>query len=432
MTHGRPLVIAVRDHRGGVAPLAKALADAGHIIVQAPTPAEALLIDLDAPLPQYRVMIDMYRALGAAILIYPHGGGSMVTVYDGLYEPDPTITANLVHAPGLAESLRRVQYPAPVRTIGWTLCEQRPFRPVRDVRRVLLAPMHPCDGVLSDVFRERNADAFRQLLTGPWELTVRHMDGIEQNGLWPVDGVRFVTAHGRPAEEDIDAADVVVAAQGTFPHLSVALGAPTVLYTQLNAAMYGQPGEPPGRLLHPDRYRDYLRHPFDLEDGPIDEILHAAARDGESVATWRRRFVGAPFDPVAFARLVEGLVATPEGDVALDDLRSHVTVAFADELAERPELLAAYAADHGPDDDATLVVWGPGEPGEQLLATMQDALTRAGVADAVTPDVLLLTHGSFPAVESRLAEVAHAVLSDWPQAGALAALPLSRRLPIAA
>lgn len=432
MTPGRRLTVAARDHRGGALPLVRALADAGHELVNPPAPADVLLIDLDAPLPSHRHLIELYRALGAAILIYPHGGGSMVTVYDGLYEPDPAVTANLVHAAGIAESLRRVQYPAPVRTIGWTLCQERPFRPAQDVRRVLFAPMHPCAGVLSDVYRERNADVFRQLLGGPWQLTVRHMDSIEQNGLWPVDGVRFAAAHERPPEADIDAADVVVAAQGTFPHLSVARGAPTVLYTQLNPAMYGLPGEAPGRLLRADRYRDYLRHPFDVEDGPIAEILHAAARDSAAVATWRRRFIGAPFDPTAFARLVEGLIAAPEGDVVLDDLRSHVTVAFADELAERPELLAAYAADHGPEDDATLVVWGPGEPGEQLLATVQDALGRAGVAAAATPDVLLLTHGSLAAVESRLAAVADAVLSDWPQAGALASLPRTRPLPLAA
>ena len=62
MTPGRRLTVAARDHRGGALPLVRALADAGHQLVNPPAPADVLLIDLDAPLPSHRHLIELYRA----------------------------------------------------------------------------------------------------------------------------------------------------------------------------------------------------------------------------------------------------------------------------------------------------------------------------------------------------------------------------------
>jgi hypothetical protein len=98
-------------------------------------------------------------------------------------------------------------------------------------------------------------------------------------------------------------------------------------------------------------------------------------------------------------------------------------VAFADELLERPELLASYAERFGPDDDATLVVWGVGVEADVLLAMVQVAAEAAGVGDDRQPDILLLPLPGSPEVDRVLAERARAVLSEWPPVGRLGGLP---------
>ena len=67
-----------------------------------------------------------------------------------------------------------------------------------------------------------------RLLEGPWHLTVRHIGTLEQNGLWHADGVDYVQRRLQMSTAEIDAADVVVAGDGTFPTLAIARGVPTV------------------------------------------------------------------------------------------------------------------------------------------------------------------------------------------------------------
>ena len=134
-------MVHVKDHHRESARLVEALVRAGHILVPGP-PADLLLIDLDPPEFGYRQFIDRFADQGAKVLLYPHGAGPLL-VYDGLYEPYERVDGNLVIGPGQAELMRRMEYPHPTHAIGWTLCEQRPFRPAADVRNVLFAPTHP-------------------------------------------------------------------------------------------------------------------------------------------------------------------------------------------------------------------------------------------------------------------------------------------------
>ncbi len=420
----RPLTIAVKDHFGSAAALSRALAAAGHEVVSdGYSPADLLLIDLDPPKFGYREVIDRHRATGAKVLLYPHGAGPALE-YDGLYEPYEHVDGRLVIGPGYAEFLRRVEYPAPAPVIGWSLCAMAPFRAGQTVRRVLFAPTHPSGyGTLVDWHRDSNAETYRRLLEGPWELTVRHLGTLEQNGLWPADGVKLVQGSMDLGYGEIDATDVVVAGDGTFPHLSVARGVPTVVYAQGYPAMYGTPGEQPTSLLRPERYRDYLRYPFDAGDGPLDEILHAAARSEDPIAQWKRRFVGAPFDPDAFVSLIERTVLEDPVPPQIDATRAFTVVGFADEVLERPELLAAFAASFGPDDDASLILWGPGVDAPALLATVERAVAAAGLDESMLPDVLLLPLPGTPAVDACLAGRADALLSEWPAAGRVGELP---------
>lgn len=419
----RRLKISVRDHGRKSHAFVGALATAGHAF-QPKGEVDILLLDLDPPYLLHKRLLDTYSEMGAKIILYPHGGGGPQLSYEGLWEPDPRVFANLVTGPGHAEYLRRIGYPSQVHTIGWTYCDQKPFRPCDDVRTVVFAPWHPNgDGSMTDVQRNWNTEVFKQLLETPFEVAVRHIGTLEQNGLWEAEGVTYVNARQSPQNAEMDRADAVVAADGTFPTISVARGVPTVIYGQGVMAV-GFPGETP--KLAPDRpelYWDYAKYPHDVDnEGDLETIIREAART--EATEWRRRYVGEDFDALAFVRLVERIMSeAPDAPVHLDETRSHTTLAFADELIENPALLKAYCDTYGPGDDASLVLWAPGVPAEQLLAMAEAAIAASGVDDSRLPDMLLAPLPYSPKVDAALAERADALLSEWPSAGAIGALP---------
>jgi hypothetical protein len=416
------LRIAIKDHFREALPIADALRNAGHELVSS-APADLLLIDLDPPQFGYRELIDHHKQLGAKVLIYPHGACANLA-YDGLFEPYEPVDGQLTTGSGGVELLRRLGYRRPAHAIGWSYCQRLPFRPCADVCRVVFAPTHPGgDGSMLAHLREANASVFAQLLASPWEVLVRHLGTVEQNGLWEAPGVRFVQGKLDLSHAEIDAADAVVAGYGTYPAMAVARGVPTVMYGQCVPSGYGIEGEPvvPLRSLH--RYEHLVRYPIDVADGPLDEVLDAAARDDRVIADWRRRWIGEPFDGPTVAALIERLVRGGEPVPSLQDARGFVTVAFAEEIYEHPELLAAYVRHFGPKDDATLVLWAPGVPARQLLADVQATAARAGLELDGLPDVLLMPDGDLSAIDGLLAEGGAAVLSAWPRAGRLGALP---------
>jgi hypothetical protein len=419
----RRIKFAIKLHGRKSDAVAGALNWSGHELVAEP-PADALLIDFDPPYPPYKPLLDQCEKDGTTVILYPHSGGSPDLSYDGLWEPDPRVDANLVMAPGHAELLRRLEYPAPVHVVGWTYGELKPFVPRTDVRSVVFAPIHPVgQGYMVDEYREQNTQVFEQLVKGPWQLIVRHVGTLEMYGLRRVDGVEYVQSHGRKESAEIDRADAVVAGNGTFPTLAISRGVPTVLYSQVTAAL-GLIGEDLPTLGRPELYRDYIYYPFDaLQSGPLDEVVHAAARSDDQIKTWKRRFIGEPFDAFKFVELAEKIVRGQQPPPTLEPTRSHTTVAFADELLERPELLRAYTERYKPGDDATLVIWGMGLDADKTLAMTEQTVAAAGIDDTALPDILLLPLPGSPAADELLAARATALLSDWPAAGKLGAVP---------
>jgi FkbM family methyltransferase len=99
--------------------------------------------------------------------------------------------------------------------------------------------------------------------------------------------------------------------------------------------------------------------------------------------------------------------------------RAFVTVAYASELIEAPQLLGAYAERFGPGDDATLVLYAPDEDATRIAAALAPALVRAGCDGDDAPDLMALV---VPAAEGDpfVAAAAHALLS---RRGELAARP---------
>ena len=104
------------------------------------------------------------------------------------------------------------------------------------------------------------------------------------------------------------------------------------------------------------------------------------------------------------------------------EVRSFATVALAEELMLRPQLLEAYARTFGEDDDATLVIFGPGAEGESLVERLGPVLATSGLGADGGPDML-----AYPAPAglgaSVLAACAQAVLACEAPTGPLAGLP---------
>jgi hypothetical protein len=421
----RRLRFGLIDHNGKGTVYARALLAAGHELVNE-GPADLFLIDADPPRLLHRQVIDQWKSWGATVVLYPHGGGgaNAVLQYDGLWEPYEGVDAALVTGVGQAEVLRRIEYPSPTHVVGWTYCEARPFRACHDIRHVVFAPTHPnADGSMEPEWREDNARVFRALLERDWRVTVRHIGTIAENGLWEADGVEFVNGRRHAEFVEIDAADAIVAGEGTFPTLGIARGVPTAVYRHARPLALGLPDEPARPLLRGDRYADYARYPFDPTAGPIADVLHEAARGPEPIEAWKRRFIGPPLRSGAVLALLEQLATNPAPPARLDPTRRVTTVAFADELVERPDLLAPYGAAVGPQDDATLVLFAPGLDAHDLLALAERAVAAAGLDEDALPDVLLTPLPGAPVVDRVLAERADAVLSEWPEVGALGAVP---------
>ena len=292
------------------------------------------------------------------------------------------------------------------------------------MRKVLFAPTHPNgDGSMADINREQNADLLRRLLECPFELTVRYIGTLEQNALWEADGVTYVNGGLTAQTAEIDVTDVVVAAEGTFPTLGARPRRPD---GHIRAA---------GRRQHrPARASSSLRSAAATATRTTSDTRSrpTTARSRRSSERPPQRGAGRALEaplgrqavqPAAFVALIERIALAGPDPVRIDPTKRFTTLAFADEVLERPELLAQYTASVGPHDDASLVLWTPGAGPELLLEMAQSAIDASGVDPDTLPDILVAPMAGSPAAERALAERADAVLGDWPRFGPLAALP---------
>jgi hypothetical protein len=304
--------VMVLDHQGKSRAISEALVARGCELVGDPQVADVVLIDHDVPSHGKLPYAEACVAAGGRAFIYPHGAGSgLMAMWDGLFPISPAISGVVAPGPGHAEVARRYGYPHPVHDIGWTLCELRPRRRPERIEHVLFAAQHPKgDGHLSDWKLARNRDIFDRLLATPVRLTVRHIHSLEANGIPRVPEVEYVVGQfddlaGQLAQ--IDAADVVVSDRSTFSSLAIARGVTTIMF---DSTVIAKDLDRNHTTDHIHRYREYIRYPFEAEDGvDIWELMNAAARDEDRVGEWRGRFIGGPFD-------VNALLAALTGDGA--------------------------------------------------------------------------------------------------------------------
>ena len=100
--------------------------------------------------------------------------------------------------------------------------------------------------------------------------------------------------------------------------------------------------------------------------------------------------------------------------------RSFACLAFADELTDAPELLAAYADAFSGRDDATLVIYAPDWSGEEVGARLGRAVAAAGLETDDGADLLAHAGARDPRVERLLGAGVEAVFSRRPPHGSFA------------
>jgi hypothetical protein len=141
-----------------------------------------------------------------------------------------------------------------------------------------------------------------------------------------------------------------------------------------------------------------------IEAGDVSRALHAAVR-------------ALACDPLRrdYRQRVEDLrwVVETVGPAAAESARHErqfITLAFADELIEKPELLSGYVSAVREGDRATLAVAAPGLRADLAMTTMLAAAGKAGIDVDALPAVTLVTDAD-PDARSELERLANALLS---------------------
>ena len=104
---------------------------------------------------------------------------------------------------------------------------------------------------------------------------------------------------------------------------------------------------------------------------PVDQADRARAAEAQAAAQ-------ATTDEAEAARLRQVALAHDPHAIFGPSLRSFVTLAFADELVESPELLAAYGQAFSHEDDATLLIALPQENTGAVIERLEAAVAAMG------------------------------------------------------
>lgn len=291
--------VAFHDWCGKGQAFAGALAAAGHDVIP--------VADLDASESVDVALLDSDHHAGldrfARIVCYPHGA-NVLPLWDSR-PPHPNLRMVLCHAYGHTQALASYGLAVPAVPVGWSYSPLAPFRPTLDVRRVLFGPVHPLsNGHIDPTLDALNRRILAELVALDVEVTVRYWtpDGKPPANLVDLDGPRVQwAAGGGLAYWDLDRADVVIA-EGTLLMLAAARGRPTISFGQ-----HVEPDRLPDQptLTHWPQWSRLARHPLDIDDGPLADLLHQANTHDEAMVDWRDRFVGGPFDGPLVARLIE-------------------------------------------------------------------------------------------------------------------------------
>jgi hypothetical protein len=136
--------IAVSDWHNKAKHLIKALTEAGHMVVDRTVVSDALLMDTDFPVGNYRNVMGFQRKHGTKIFLYSHGANAFLG-WDGIWTPQK-VDGYFCMAEGVKEvmGMYNTPYPYPIYNIGWHFCEMlisaRPDDQARFIR-ALASPL---------------------------------------------------------------------------------------------------------------------------------------------------------------------------------------------------------------------------------------------------------------------------------------------------
>jgi hypothetical protein len=300
--------VQICDHQNKSAALREAIISAGHEIVA--HNANILLVDWDGPIYHYPRIIERAFEEGANVYVYSHGA-MPITAWDGVWQPSNSISGYLAQSVGQKWVMETYGYPHPIHVIGWHYSEQRPFKVVNKIEKILFAPWHPHgDGWILPEGKALNTQIFENLLQLPYQVTARIIHSIEANGLHEARRVTFQESNRTISQsiEAIEQHDLVIA-YGTLAYLAIALGKPTVVYGQDVCPQDGYSLETVKYVKSWDKYREYMRYPYDASNlGPLgmDWVMQQACQT--EAQDWRERFIGKQFDPAEFVNLLERLL----------------------------------------------------------------------------------------------------------------------------
>jgi|WetSurMetagenome_2_1015567.scaffolds.fasta_scaffold72279_2 hypothetical protein len=279
----------------------EALQEAGYKETKGWRSAHLILADHD----MRGELLQMYRE-HKKFFLYPHSVRSMI-IWDGIIPPTSMPACNFVFAPGHKKVMELYGYKRPIEVMGWTYCPILPFEPIREIRNILFAPIHPNASPdpsgrrLMDIDQELNRRAFSRLHKLGIPLTVRYSGALEHNGLSPYPDVEYQVADLTLASSmlTIHNYDLIVGHQ-TFAYLAIASGKPTV--------MFGE--DVPPHSMHVqvrswEKYKHLLKFPLDLLVGNPGDVLTQAASSEDSILEWKYNFIGKSFSSSCFLETLE-------------------------------------------------------------------------------------------------------------------------------
>lgn len=309
------------DHQDKGVPFTRALASRGWSRVPSVAAASLILTDLHTFGREGLIEREWTMRRTGAVL-YPHAPDASYTWNFPGAQWSPFVVAVLVPSSGFTQIMRSYGCPFDTIVTGWPYNIVRGFVPHPGGAHhlnVLYGPIHPnSNGFLSSVDRNQNARAFQYLLNMKHSgvisnLTVRHVRGLIQNGLWAEKGVHYeeVVPSIEWTLQELPKYDLVVGRQ-TLACLGVSLGIPTIMMGQWIAPHYGQSEAKLVYVSDWAKYRHLLAFPLDiLAETDTEFLIERALYSDYEIADWKTRMIGGQFNTNWIATLENFLNGIP-------------------------------------------------------------------------------------------------------------------------
>lgn len=250
-----------------------------------------------------RGLMKRYYTDGSVIISYPHGATGSWWMDNDSYPPNKMVFANLVIGEGHKYVEEIILPNLNHYVIGWSYCPIKEFKK-HEIKKILFAPIHASfrDDNLRSEALDANSRIYDALLNlqSRYQIMVRHLNPLGSIGLKYNSKIKYNWAKPDGSYEDIDNADLVIA-EGTYMYMAVARGKPTI---GINQHIPIRPNSnEPFILKNWDKYGDYMAYPIDFDDGKLEDLIDAAAKEEQT--QWKKLFIGNQMDSKKLSNLLK-------------------------------------------------------------------------------------------------------------------------------